>query len=80
VGAATAGRLPGRALCRPLADPSNPDHLNFLRYLLLMMTNLFQRHGAQPTRRHWHKRQPVVAQQQQLGLFEVGASQPSPAA
>ena len=31
------------------------------------------RHGAQPTRRRWRKSQPVVAQQQQLGLFEVGA-------
>ncbi len=32
------------------------------------------RHGAQPTRRRWHKSQPVVVQQQQLGLFGVGAS------
>ena len=29
------------------------------------------RHGAQPTRRRWHKSQPVT---QQLGLFGVGAS------
>jgi hypothetical protein len=61
-------------LCAALwPDLSNPDHLNFLRYLLLTMTNPFQRHGAQPTRRRWHKSQPVAAQQQQLGLFEVGA-------
>jgi hypothetical protein len=31
------------------------------------------RHGAQPTRRRWRKSQPVVVQQQQLGLFGVGA-------
>ena len=46
----------------------------------LTMTDLFQRHGAQPTRRRRHKSQPVVAQQQQLGLFGVGASQAAPAA
>jgi len=27
----------------------------------LTMTDRFQRHGAQPTRRHWHKNQPGVA-------------------
>ena len=43
--------------------------LNFLRYPLLTMTDLFQRHGAQPTRRRRRKSQPVVAQQQQLGLL-----------
>jgi hypothetical protein len=53
--------------------PPYPKRLNFLRYLLLTMTDPFQRHGAQPTRRHWHKSQPVVVQQQQLGLFGVGA-------
>ena len=53
-------------------DPTNLDRLNFLHYPLLTMTNPFQHHGAQPTRRRWHKNQPVVVQQQQLGLFVVG--------